>query len=332
MEQQLATVIAPSEDSKRAINLSDIIELEQISKRTKSEHDSSKDVNVMLEAKPFDWDKWYVNKFLGKGAFGSVWKITNRETAQVMAMKFFPQSFIPYMEKEAMTMAVLSQSCPELVQYKGIYKTHYTPVPGTDQMEREDNYALLMEWVPGPDLYQQVKSNIQPDLITFYNVSLQLLHQLACIHSVGVVHGDLSSRNIIYDGKIAKLIDYGFGCAYGKQAINMDIYVNCVFNEGGTPLYRAPEVWEQKGTVSPASDIFSLGMVLAEWFLANINWFWSSTATFPSEKFVQHVELNKKIPNYVKTMLSLNPADRPTAAQLIPTVRRLFNSAFHNQR
>src|SRR6185436_13051921 len=70
----------------------------------------------------------------------------------------------------------------------------------------------------------------------------------------GILHRDITPRNIIVDrAGHARLLDFGIAGALG--VVDREVL--------GSPGYMAPEQ-AQRGTLTPASDIFSLGAVLFE--------------------------------------------------------------------
>lgn len=74
------------------------------------------------------------------------------------------------------------------------------------------------------------------------------------IHSKGIVHGDVSLGNILYDKSKAKLllIDFGSAAAAGVQW------------QKPAPFsleYVAPERRERNGTYHPLSDVYSAGVL-----------------------------------------------------------------------
>ena len=116
---------------------------------------------------------------------------------------------------------------------------------------------LTMEFLDGETLLSRLsRGKLEHD------EALKLAHQLcsglAEAHRCGVVHCDLKPANIILvSGKNEELraVITDFGLAVDQDG-NTDLI-------GGTPSYMAPELM-QDGKGSPASDIYSLGVILHE--------------------------------------------------------------------
>ncbi|MEY2745638.1 MAG: hypothetical protein RL112_680 [Planctomycetota bacterium] len=81
---------------------------------------------------------------------------------------------------------------------------------------------------------------------------------LAYLHGRGLLHGDMSPRNLLVGGNgVVKLADYGLVQVAGAR-------VRAAF---GTPFFMAPEVIQQEHA-GPAVDLFALGAVLARGWAA----------------------------------------------------------------
>lgn len=66
-----------------------------------------------------------------------------------------------------------------------------------------------------------------------------------------IIHGDLKSANVLVDSKFrAKVADFGFA---GKSALGT-----------GTPYWMAPELLRRESKNTPATDVYSFGIILYE--------------------------------------------------------------------
>jgi len=97
------------------------------------------------------------------------------------------------------------------------------------------------------------------DFARSHAVLSQLADALAFLHARGVIHRDIKPSNVIVADGTAKLLDFGL-------ALDRDRVEGVVQRERrivGTPAYMAPE-YVEKLTVSPAMDVFALGVLAFE--------------------------------------------------------------------
>lgn len=146
---------------------------------------------------------------------------------------------------------------------EALLSIHHDAVVGYQGFQKDDKYGhcLIMEYVEGPSLKDYLKQ--KPLTITqFWQLRNRLASGLAAAHAKGIFHRDISPDNVIlHDGKIeeAKLIDFGIA-KWHKPSSDATIF-GSVFV--GKYAYAAPEQLDG-GTVGAYSDLYSLGLVLAE--------------------------------------------------------------------
>ena len=123
----------------------------------------------------------------------------------------------------------------------------------------EGEYAyLVMEYVSGHDLrVHTVKGQLLPIGQTLQVVE-RVARALAAAHALHVVHRDIKPGNVLVDltSGTVKLTDFGL-------ARLGDAFRSRTGIIAGTPCYMSPEQLAE-GVVGPASDIYSLGVLLFE--------------------------------------------------------------------
>jgi serine/threonine protein kinase len=122
---------------------------------------------------------------------------------------------------------------------------------------REDSLFIVMEYVDGFDLRTLLgKSARVPPRIAAIIVR-ELARALAYAHARGLIHRDVKPANIMVSnhGEV-KLMDFGI-----VREMDSDLTKTGAFL--GTPNYMAPEQYLGED-ITPATDIFSLGVVLFE--------------------------------------------------------------------
>ncbi|MEJ7733422.1 MAG: protein kinase [Polyangiaceae bacterium] len=125
---------------------------------------------------------------------------------------------------------------------------------------------LAMELLEGEDLahYLRRRGHVSPAELC--EVFRQLCHALGAAHAVGVVHRDLKPENIYLARSQSsaaptalKVLDFGIAkvVADAKHTSTATI---------GTPLWMAPEQTDPRAPITPAADVWPLGL-LAFWLL-----------------------------------------------------------------
>ncbi|NQW62775.1 MAG: protein kinase [Deltaproteobacteria bacterium] len=123
---------------------------------------------------------------------------------------------------------------------------------------------LVMELVPGQQLSSWRKS--PPPGEHLLPVCFQILDALAYAHARGVIHRDLKPENILIfgaEGEVPsiKLMDFGVAhLRHGALASEAEEEAGFV----GTPAYMSPEQARRAAAVTPASDLYALGIMLHE--------------------------------------------------------------------
>src|SRR5580658_5484648 len=115
---------------------------------------------------------------------------------------------------------------------------------------------LATAFVPGPSLDQVVTERGPLSEPALWPLLAGLVEALQAIHACGVVHRDLKPANVLLATDGPRVIDFGISRATDRTALTA---AGMVF---GTPGYMSPEQAEG-APAGPASDVFSLGCVIA---------------------------------------------------------------------
>ena len=121
----------------------------------------------------------------------------------------------------------------------------------------ETHAWIVMPFVEGESL----RARLQKETVPWRDAARlgrEIASAMQAIHAVGVVHRDLKPENVLIDGQNRALLA-DFGMSKPKRS-------GVVTGAGvilGTPGYIAPEAVKES-PVSPASDMYSLGIVLWE--------------------------------------------------------------------
>lgn len=253
-------------------------------------------------------ERYRLGKEIGKGSYGVVYLVTDRQDGQTYVMKKLQTANIPQREREAQLREVrLLQHLrhPNIVNYHESFE------------DKNQNLCIVMEYCERGDLYQELKRakgrNLPEKVVLDWFVQMVLaLHYL---HSKKVLHRDLKTQNIFLtnDGQI-KLGDFGIAKVLdGTAAFAMTVI--------GTPYYMSPELYNNK-PYSFKSDSWSMGCILYE-MAALRHAFDAKNITALGQRVCrgQYAPLpasfGSVVKNLVKGLLSPSPMQRPSMAQIL---------------
>lgn len=203
---------------------------------------------------------------LGQGGMGEVWLALRSGVAGFQRWVVLKKIRLPN-PRAAITERFLTEA-------RVAARLHHPNIVAVYDLGRyDDGWYIVMEYLAGPSLYEILErcyeDQLDPPAAIVAEIGEQLCRGLDCAHSHGILHRDISPDNVIvtFDG-VAKLVDFGIA----KELHATD--------EGGPILRAAPGVTVDGGIpgkarylapervagdpASVASDIFSLGLVLAQ--------------------------------------------------------------------
>jgi hypothetical protein len=172
---------------------------------------------------------------------------------------------------------------------------------------------LVTAYVPGPSLAEAVDGQGPLPLTSVLTLAAGLAEGLGAIHAQGMVHRDLKPSNVLLASDGPRIIDFGISRAADATALTRAGLVV------GSPGFMSPE--QALGSdVGPASDIFSLGAVLA--FAASGEGpFGGGTATALLYRVVHDRPATGQLPGRIRSLvdrcLAKDPRSRPTTEQLL---------------
>jgi len=247
--------------------------------------------------------RYQVERVLGDGAMAKVLLAHDVELGREVAVKLLDErlaadeSFRARFAREARVAAGLS---------------HPNVVTVFDVGDADGRPFIVMELVTGRTLEERLLQDGALSANDVLGVARQVCAGLEHTHANGLVHRDLKPGNLIEreDGTI-KIADFGIARAVeGTELTETGTIV-------GTAAYLAPEQAEA-GEVTPATDLFALGVVLYELLTRRQPWKVESLAALAGRREAPPPELPADTPPGLRTAIGRclrpDPEDRPSSA------------------
>jgi len=135
--------------------------------------------------------------------------------------------------------------------------THRNIVTIFDFGEHEGQSYIVMEFVEGVTLAEQIHDNVPIPMWRKLEIVEELASGLDYAHNKGIVHRDIKPANVMTDREgVVKILDFGIARVGNITMTQAGMML-------GTPNYMSPEQFES-GRVDRRSDIFSVGVLFYE--------------------------------------------------------------------
>ena len=196
--------------------------------------------------------RYDLTRFIAGGAMGEVWEAHDSRMDRIVAVKVMRPEYArdPLAVERFRTEARLAAR----LTHPGIVQVHDVD----DGSSGDEPPWMVQEFVPGQPLSELVAASAGLDPNRVAGLIAQAAAAVHAAHCAGVVHRDLTPGNLlICHGDIVKITDFGIARAAGSPALTAAGHVL------GAAAYLSPE--QVRGQpASPASDIYTLGVVLYE--------------------------------------------------------------------
>ena len=197
---------------------------------------------IKMKKKKFA-DDYFVLKEIGKGGFGSVYKVLTKNGKYFKAAKRINKRSFKEEELEILLneMAIMmSLDHPNVIRLHEVY-------------DQENCYVMVMELWEAGDLFSKI-NQFKVEYREAAAIMRQLFSVLNYLHKKGIVHRDIKPENILYDQQTStiKVIDFGISTRISPT--------ETLTERIGTPSYLAPEVI--KKSYNDKCDLWSSGVLL----------------------------------------------------------------------
>ena len=234
----------------------------------------------------------------GEGAMADVYKAQDLALDRTVAIKILRSEYDAgeAFQREARAAAKL---------------THPNIVTVYDVGQDDDVRYIVMEFAEGQTLEEILRARGPLRVSHVLNILLQICDAVGFVHDQGIIHCDIKPQNILVqpDGK-AKVTDFGIARALSSGTSEQRGKL------WGTPYYASPELVAGK-TLTPASDVYAIGVMLYEMLCGKRPFAGESTADIAR----QHVmnapppiqRHNPSITRYLRQVVDRTLAKDPTA-------------------
>jgi len=242
--------------------------------------------------------RFRILRSVGKGTSGEVYLAQDTRLDREVAVKILKPCFAhPAHRKRFAREAELLARLP-----------HPGLVPVLDLDLEGDPPFLTLAWMPGGDLAGRLEAQgaLRPEEVA--EVGARLAGALAHLHEHGILHRDIKPENVLLDEQgEPRLGDLGLAWADEGERLTATGHVV------GTPHYMAPELL-RRGVYGPGSDLFSLGVVLAELATGRRMGTWAGSEG-NALRLVEEVP-DPQLRELLGRLVQPEPGDRPGAAEL----------------
>jgi serine/threonine protein kinase len=244
---------------------------------------------------------------LGTGAMGRVFAGSD-EQGKAYAFKVLRDELVE--DPELVARFLQERSILVGLRHPNLVGVHDLVVEG-------ETVAIVMDLVGGGDLRARLTAEKSLLPAEVARIGAGVAAALAAVHRAGVVHRDVKPENVLMDGTVPRLTDFGIS----RLATATDLGRRSLLV--GTPQYLAPELG--KGLeATPASDLYSLGILLYE-LCCGVTPF-AGQSTFAVIRLHESALPGRpagvpdQLWDVLAWLLAKRPSDRPESAQQVSTI------------
>jgi serine/threonine protein kinase len=192
-----------------------------------------------------------IERQLGRGGFGAVYLVRDRQTGERMALKIMLAQAL--VDENARKRFLREIETMRLLRHPHIVRLRTSGAVG-------DFFYFTMEYCPGGSLAAYMQQRGRRPLREAGPIMLEALDGLAAAHAAGIVHRDVKPANLLLAGPsapwITKVGDLGLSRKFTEAGFSG---LTATGTRGGDLLYMPREQLLHFHQVRPASDVWAAG-------------------------------------------------------------------------
>jgi len=199
-------------------------------------------------------ERYEVQQKLGKGAYGIVWKVRDKESNEILALKKIFGAFQNATDAQRTFREIIFLQ--ELSEHENIIT-----LLDVMKADNDKDIYLIFEYME-TDLHAVIRANILEDIHKRF-IIYQLLKAIKYMHSGQVLHRDMKPSNLLLNSEcLVKVADFGLARSINapKDEARQQVLTDYV----ATRWYRAPEILLGSTTYTKGVDMWSVGCILGE--------------------------------------------------------------------
>jgi serine/threonine protein kinase len=275
--------------------------------------------------------RFVLTEYIGSGATGLVYRAVHKALDREMAVKLLKRELL-WDERSLLRFFREAKTCssvdhPNIVYLYDFGHDDTTGLP-----------YLVMEFVSGKTLHQAIHDSPSGNLPVERALAIlvQVCHAIEHAHNRGVIHRDIKPENILLterDGRAdwVKVLDFGVARMVGEPPVTGHGQIS------GTAEFIAPELLIGDGQVTPAGDLYALGILFHDAIVGRppfsgrleLVLHQHMTAT-PPRLLARYADpmIPQALDDLVARLLVKEPQLRPTAAETARELEQILSELY----
>ncbi len=226
-------------------------------------------------------ERYRVERRIATGGMGAVYEVVHLETNRRRALKVLHANLVQSEELRARFRQEARVAAE--IESEHIVDVFDAGIDAATEMP-----FLVMELLRGEDVRQRIKRSGPIPIDETVRILLETAVALDKTHQARIVHRDLKPDNIyLCERELgpprAKVLDFGIAKLVADGTMNGQTRESI-----GTPLYMSPEQFLMSSTVSPATDIYALGLIAYTMLVGKPYWLEETLRAGAAVAFAMH--------------------------------------------